>query len=110
VVLNSKIPDPSDFCSDIAANLEETKPFYQVYEHGLINDAEFAFLEQSHDSRDRDIVMGDEDQGDDDNESPETVTPAEIRQRAREFAEQRQVGINFPLCFPFIIDIFDAIG
>jgi hypothetical protein len=74
-------------------------PFYHVYEHGLLNDAEFAFLEQSQDTQD--IVMGNDYQGDVGQESPETITPAEIRQLARELAEQEEVALNFlfPICY-----------
>lgn len=90
---------------DAVANFDETKAFFQVYEHSLVNNQNFEFLDKTKDSED--VDMGDKGQ-EEDEVIREYVTSAEIRRRVREQADEGEVGSNFSFC-P-IFDTYDDIG
>lgn len=76
------------FFSSFTAGNEETKAFYQVYEHGIMDNDEndFGYLQET-----QDVVMADQDveMQEEDEEPQETVTTAEIGRIARERAQQQ---------------------
>lgn len=78
------------FFSSFTAGSEETKAFYQVYEHGIMdndeNENDFGYLQET-----QDVVMADQEvEMQEEGEEPqETVTTAEIGRIAREWAQQQ---------------------
>jgi hypothetical protein len=79
---------------DVVANSDETKAFFQVYEHSLVNDANFEFLEKTKDFED--VAMGGDEGQEEGEGSREYVTSDEIRRRVREQADEGEVSPNSP--------------